>query len=129
MNSMKYRGYAARIDYGDRDGVCVGRLLGIEDIAGFHAQRARPETRIRSARGHSRRSRAPQKPASGRFDAAHRPGGAPLCPITPQAQDKRLDQCAKSALDAAAHAQSRLKAVTNADWRYRPARPPGHMDR
>ena len=36
-NSMTYKGYAARIEYDDEDGIFVGRLAGIRDGVGFHA--------------------------------------------------------------------------------------------
>jgi len=34
---MSYRGYAARIDYDDADGIFTGRIAGIRDGVGFHA--------------------------------------------------------------------------------------------
>lgn len=37
-NSMSHKGYAARIEYDDEDGVFVGRLAGIQDTIGFHAE-------------------------------------------------------------------------------------------
>lgn len=37
MNKLTYKGYTARIDFDDRDNILVGRLLGIKDIVGFHA--------------------------------------------------------------------------------------------
>nr|VFJ46130.1 MAG: Predicted nuclease of the RNAse H fold, HicB family [Candidatus Kentron sp. DK]VFJ59458.1 MAG: Predicted nuclease of the RNAse H fold, HicB family [Candidatus Kentron sp. DK] len=36
MNSMKYNGYIARIEYDEEDRVFVGHLAGIRDIVGFH---------------------------------------------------------------------------------------------
>jgi len=36
-NTMSYRGYAARIDYDDADGIFTGRIAGIRDGVGFHA--------------------------------------------------------------------------------------------
>ena len=36
-NTMTYRSYAARIEYDDQDGIFVGRLAGISDGVGFHA--------------------------------------------------------------------------------------------
>lgn len=36
-NSMTYKGYAARIDYDDDDGIFVGHIAGIRDRIGFHA--------------------------------------------------------------------------------------------
>jgi predicted HicB family RNase H-like nuclease len=37
MNAMIYKGYAARIDYDGDDDIFVGRLAGINDTVGFHA--------------------------------------------------------------------------------------------
>lgn len=36
-NTMSYKGYAARIEYDDEDGIFVGRIAGISDRVGFHA--------------------------------------------------------------------------------------------
>ena len=36
-NTMTYKGYAARIEYDDDDGIFTGRIAGIRDGVGFHA--------------------------------------------------------------------------------------------
>lgn len=36
-NSMSYKGYTARIEYDDDDEIFIGRLAGIRDGVGFHA--------------------------------------------------------------------------------------------
>ena len=36
-NTMTYRGYAARIEYDDDDRIFTGRIAGIRDGVGFHA--------------------------------------------------------------------------------------------
>ena len=36
-NTMTYKGYAARIEYDDEDGIFTGRIAGIRDVVGFHA--------------------------------------------------------------------------------------------
>jgi predicted HicB family RNase H-like nuclease len=36
MNTMTYRGYAARIEYSDEDQSLVGQIAGINDVVGFH---------------------------------------------------------------------------------------------
>lgn len=36
-NVMTYKGYSARIEYDDEDGIFTGRLAGIRDGVGFHA--------------------------------------------------------------------------------------------
>lgn len=34
---MTYKGYSARIDYDDEDGILFGQIAGIRDGVGFHA--------------------------------------------------------------------------------------------
>ena len=36
-NTMNYKGYAARIDYDGEDAIFTGRIAGIRDGVGFHA--------------------------------------------------------------------------------------------
>ena len=36
-NTMTYKGYAARIEYDDDDGIFTGQIAGIRDRVGFHA--------------------------------------------------------------------------------------------
>ena len=36
MNTMNYKGYAARIEYSDEDDCFVGHIAGINDVVGFH---------------------------------------------------------------------------------------------
>ncbi len=38
MNTMTYRGYAARIDYSDDDDCFIGHIAGINDVVGFHGE-------------------------------------------------------------------------------------------
>lgn len=35
---MKYKGYAARIEYSEEDECFVGHIAGIKDIVGFHGE-------------------------------------------------------------------------------------------
>ena len=37
-NTMTYKSYSARIDYDDEDGIFTGRIAGITDTVGFHAE-------------------------------------------------------------------------------------------
>ena len=37
INTMSYKGYSARIEYDDDDGIFTGRVAGIRDGVGFHA--------------------------------------------------------------------------------------------
>ena len=73
MNTMNYRGYAARIAYSDEDGCFVGHIAGIRDVVGFHGESV---TELRAAFEEAvddyletcaRLGRAPQKPYSGKL--------------------------------------------------------------
>ena len=44
MNTMTYKGYAARIEYSDDDACFIGHIAGIVDVVGFHANNV-PELR------------------------------------------------------------------------------------
>lgn len=37
MNIMRYKEYAAHVEYSDEDDCFVGHIAGIKDIVGFHA--------------------------------------------------------------------------------------------
>ena len=37
-NTMNHKGYSARIEYDDDDGIFTGRIAGIRDGVGFHAE-------------------------------------------------------------------------------------------
>lgn len=37
MNTMNYKGYAARIEYSEEDDCFVGHIAGINDVVGFPA--------------------------------------------------------------------------------------------
>ena len=38
MKTMRHKGYAARIEYSDKDGCFVGHIAGIRDVVGFHGE-------------------------------------------------------------------------------------------
>jgi len=73
MNTMNYKGYAAKIEYSDEDQCFVGHIAGIQDIVGFHGESV---TELRGAfveavddylETCARLNRAPQKPYSGKL--------------------------------------------------------------
>jgi predicted HicB family RNase H-like nuclease len=37
MSAMHYKGYPARVEFDDEDGIFVGRVAGIVDVVTFHA--------------------------------------------------------------------------------------------
>ncbi len=73
MNTMKHRGYTARIEFDDRDNIFVGRILGIRAIIGFHGETVADlhTAFVEAVDGYletcTKNDRAPQKPASGRL--------------------------------------------------------------
>ena len=46
MSTMNHKGYTARIELDDRDGIFVGRVLGLEANVSFHGETA---TELRAA--------------------------------------------------------------------------------
>jgi predicted HicB family RNase H-like nuclease len=73
MSTMTYKGYAARIEYSDEDACFIGRIAGIKDVIGFHAESV---TELRTAFQEAvddylatcdKVGRAPQKPYSGKL--------------------------------------------------------------
>lgn len=71
-NTMTYKGYSARISYDDEDGILTGRIAGIRDGVGFHADtvgdlkaafREAVDDYIETC---ARVGKEPQKPYSGR---------------------------------------------------------------
>ncbi|MEO1746434.1 MAG: type II toxin-antitoxin system HicB family antitoxin, partial [Pseudomonadota bacterium] len=36
MSGMSHKGYKARIEYDDEDGIFVGHVSGLRDVVGFH---------------------------------------------------------------------------------------------
>ena len=82
-NVMNYKGYSARIEYDDEDGILFGQIAGIRDGVGFHADNVEE---LRSAFHEAvddylatcaKAGKAPQKPYSGRIDVPCQPRRAP----------------------------------------------------
>ena len=73
MNTMNYKGYAARIEYSDEDDCLIGHIAGINDIVGFHANSvAELHTAFEEAVDDYLQTcklagRSPQKPYSGKI--------------------------------------------------------------
>lgn len=74
MNTLSRKGYVARIEFDDDDGLFVGRLIGIDDVVGFHGDsvaslRAAFEEAVEDYLAScARLGREPQRPYSGRFN-------------------------------------------------------------
>ena len=73
MNTMIYKGYAAKIEYSDEDQCFIGHIAGINDVVGFHGesvvelQTAFHEAVEDYVQTCEKAGRHPQKPCSGRI--------------------------------------------------------------
>ena len=110
MNAMHYKGYAARIEFDERDNIFVGWVLGLRAIISFHAEtvadlRSAFATAIDEFLFDCKESGVtPEKPASGKLmlrlpAEVH---GAAL--VAARAAGKSLNQWATEVIKEAAHA-------------------------
>jgi len=73
MNTMTYKGYAARIEFDPEDHVFVGHLAGVRDIVGFHGRSVDElEQAFREAvdgyiAACKKLGQSPERPASGKL--------------------------------------------------------------
>ena len=110
MSKMTYKGYTAHIQYDDRDEIFVGRLLGITDIIGFHADSV---VDLRAAFHEAvddyldtckKLGREPQSAASGKMMLRVAPEVHRAALIASQAEGTSLNQWAERVIREAAHA-------------------------
>lgn len=110
MSKMTYKGYTAHIQYDDRDGILVGRILGIPDIIGFHADNV---VDLRAALHEAvddylascaKLGKEPQTTASGKMMLRVAPEVHRAALIASQAAGTSLNQWAERVLSEAAHA-------------------------
>ena len=73
MNTMEYKGFAAKVEYSEDDGCIIGHVAGTRDVIGFHGESV---TELRAAFEEAvddylstceKLGRAPNKPYSGQF--------------------------------------------------------------
>jgi predicted HicB family RNase H-like nuclease len=73
MNTMEYKGFAAKVEYSESDGCIIGHVAGIRDVIGFHGEsvvelRAAFEEAVEDYLATCKKlERAPNKPYSGQF--------------------------------------------------------------
>jgi len=104
MNTMIYKGYAARIEYSDEDACFIGHIAGITDVVGFHANNV-PELRAAFEEAVddylatcAKLGRAAQKPASGRLMLRVPPEVHTAALVAAQVSGQSLNQWATQAL-------------------------------
>lgn len=107
-HSMSYKGYSARIEYDDEDGILVGHIAGINDIIGFHADnveelRAAFEEAVEDyVETCAKVGKAPDRPYSGRVMFRLSPEVHRRAAIAAELSGKSLNQWAEEALAKAA---------------------------
>lgn len=109
MNTMSYKGYAAKIEYSDEDQCFVGHIAGIQDIVGFHGESV---TELREAfveavddylETCARLNRAPQKPYSGKLMLRIPPEVHAAVAIAAEVSGKSINQWATETFTEAVH--------------------------
>jgi len=107
-NTMTYKGYAARIAYDDEDGIFTGRIAGIRDGVGFHADTVEGlreafheavEDYIETC---ARIGKEPQKTYSGQVMFRVSPEVHRKAALAAELSGKSLNQWAEEVLDRAA---------------------------
>lgn len=73
MNTLKYKGYTAKVEFDSEDNILLGHILGIRDTVGFHGETVAElknafveavDFYLESCR---KAGREPEKPFSGQF--------------------------------------------------------------
>jgi predicted HicB family RNase H-like nuclease len=110
MNTMKNKGYTARIEFDERDNIFVGRVLGLRTMISFHAEtvtglRAAFKTSIEEfLRDCKEEGVRPEKTASGKLMLRVPPEVHGAALVAAQAAGKSLNQWATEVLEEAASA-------------------------
>jgi predicted HicB family RNase H-like nuclease len=112
MNTMNHKGFTARIDFDERDGILVGRVLGLPDTVriSFHGEAIADLTQdFHNAidfylKECADSGRTPTKPASGKLMLRVPPEVHGAALVAAQAAGTSLNQWAAKVLAEAAHA-------------------------
>ena len=109
MNAMTYKGYAARVEFDARDNILVGRIAGVRDVVGFHAEtvaelRAAFEEAVDDyVEACAKAGKAPEKSASGKIMLRVPPEVHGSAIVAAETAGKSLNQWATEVLRDAAH--------------------------
>ena len=110
MKAMNYKGYAARIEYSDEDGLFVGHIAGIRDVVGFHGEavhelrQAFEEAVDDYLESCAKLNRAPQKPYSGKLSLRLEPELHATVALRADLAHKSINQWVADVLSREAHA-------------------------
>ena len=106
--AMTYKGFSARVEFDDEDGIFVGRIAGIRDGVGFHAESvADLRLAFREAVDDyvdtcARIGKEPERPYSGQVMFRIHPDVHREAAIAAELAGKSLNQWAEEALKRAA---------------------------
>lgn len=112
MKAITYRGYRAIVEFEPEDGVFAGRLLGVNDVIGFHAESVAGirvafheavEDYIETC---ARIGKAPERPYSGKVMFRVDPRVHANAALAAQLSGMSLNQWAEDKLRAAAEAET-----------------------
>ena len=107
MNTMSLKGYIARIEFDERDGIFVGRVLGLRTMISFHGETVKE---LRAAfvtsiddflRDCKEQGVRPEKPASGKLMLRVPPEVHGAALVAAKAAGKSLNQWATEVLEEA----------------------------
>jgi predicted HicB family RNase H-like nuclease len=100
---MTYKGYTARIEYGEEDGCLIGRVLGIRDIITFHGNSVKEMQRafMEAIDFYLETEANPQKPFSGKFNLRIPPELHAKASLKAEESGKSLNQWVSEAIDKA----------------------------
>ena len=110
MNTMRHKGYAARIEFDERDNIFVGRVLGVHTIISFHGEtvaKLRAEFKLaieEFLRDCKEQGIRPEKPVSGKILLRVTPEVHGAALVAAQTAGKSLNQWAAEVLEEATHA-------------------------
>lgn len=104
MKAMTYKGYVARVEFDPEDELFVGRIAGINDVVGFHADDAAGlKAAFRKAvDGYAatcaKVGKQPEKPYSGNLMLRVDPAVHALAALAAKAAGRSLNQWSEDAL-------------------------------
>ena len=111
MNSLKYKGYHAKVEYDPDDHIFVGHIIGIRDVVGFHGQSVQElETAFTEAVDNylaacEQLGQAPNKPHSGNLMLRVPVEVHAAVAAAAEASGKSINQWVAGVLEKACHAQ------------------------
>ena len=122
-NTMSYKGHSARVEYDDNDGIFTGRIAGIRDGVGFHAdtveglREAFHEAVEDYVETCAKIGKEPQKAFSGQVMFRINPEVHRKAALAAELAGKSLNQWAEEVLDHAACSPSTTPPATVSAFR------------